>query len=88
MKKVVSNAQVAKLWASQKQWTAKNAQGSFYYRDSTIYSYGPHFPIARWINNTVYFTTRSYSKTTAKHKDLVKRVIPTGVPVQYVNSIP
>ena len=32
-----------------------------------MYSYGPHFPIARHYKGAVLFTTRSYSVTTARH---------------------
>jgi hypothetical protein len=70
-------SEVAHLWASQAQPTARNS-GNFYYNGLTIYSYGSHFPIAQiWDkdNSIVFFTSRSYSNTTAKHKDCVHYAI-------------
>lgn len=70
MKHVVSKSDVAHLWANQSQDNARNAGGNFYFDGRTIYSYGRHFSIATISekdSNTVYFTTRTYSNTTAKH---------------------
>ena len=70
---------VAHLWAHQSQDSARTAgQGNFYFRGDTIYSYGPHFPIARHVRNkrgqvAILFTTRSYSPSTARHKSIVSR---------------
>lgn len=52
----------------------------------TIFSYGHHFPIARLVEArdgapVVLFTTDGYSVSTAKHKTITRRAIPTGVPV-------
>lgn len=72
MKRVVKKSDVAHLWANKVQDDARNAQGNFYFRGDTIYSYGSHFPIAKHVVNekgekAVLFTERSYSNTTAKH---------------------
>lgn len=77
MKTVVSSNMVAHLWAGQSQPEARNQKGSLFFRDSTIYSYGSHFPIARHVKNkrgesAVLFTTRSYSATTAHHVSMVR----------------
>ena len=67
-KHVFKTEQVAHIWAQQTQDDGRNAQGNFYFTGDTIYSYGSHFPIARFINpQTVLFTTRRYSNTTSKH---------------------
>lgn len=73
MKKVVSTEQVAHLWANQLQTEATNSGRNFYFKDETIYSYGTHFPIAKHtgLNDTILFTTRDYSNTTAKQKHVV-----------------
>lgn len=47
MKTVVTSAMVAHLWANKSQKHAKNGGGCFYFEDETIFSFGPHFPIAR-----------------------------------------
>jgi hypothetical protein len=80
MKTVMKNDMVAHVWAAQSQSEARNAQGNFYFRDSAIYSYGGHFPIARFVKNkrgksAVLFTTRSYSNTTSKHICTVRQAL-------------
>lgn len=75
MKKVVSESQVAHLWANQVQDEARNPHKTFYFDNRTIYSYGRHFPIATIDandSNLVFFTTRDYSNTTSKHKYTVR----------------
>lgn len=67
-----SNREVAHLWAHQAQAAAEGSH--FYFEGDTIYSYGPHFPIARIVTvngvQRVLFTTDSYSVTTAGHKSI------------------
>lgn len=75
MKKVVSTDQVAHLWANQLQDEARNSRNNFYYYGLKIYSYGGHFCIAAIDpnkTNTVFFTTRGYSNTTAMHINIVR----------------
>lgn len=78
MKRVVSPEMVAHLWADQSQSEARNQQGNIYFRDSTIYSYGGHFPMARHVvgknkKPIVLLTTRRYSVTTARHLSMVRQ---------------
>ena len=75
MKTKGNNSDVAHFWANQNQDSLSNANGSFYYNDDIIFSYGSHFPIARIIDNIVLFTTGSYSNTTAKHMNHVHHAI-------------
>jgi hypothetical protein len=68
MKKVVSPQEVAHLFANQLQSEATNQNRSFYFYGKSIYSYGSHFCIAKFVDeNTLLFTERGYSNTTAKH---------------------
>ena len=65
----MNNTQVAHEWASQRRF---NGLGStIYFEDGIIYSYGPHFPIARIVpgpnGSIVLFTTQRNSATTARH---------------------
>lgn len=51
----------------------RSKQGSLFVRDSVLYSYGTHFPLAwkkgdKWIVND-----KKYSFTTSKHQSLVYR---------------
>ena len=73
---VFNNGQLAHVWAQQSQDSGKNQNGSFFFTGSTIYSYGSHFPIAKFVaDNTVLFTTESYGITTAKHCNDTRRSI-------------
>lgn len=79
MKTVYSNSMVAHVWAQQSQSYGRSNNGQFYFQDSTIYSYGSHFPIARFVTHkgktAVLYTTKSYRMTTAKHKNHVWQAI-------------
>jgi hypothetical protein len=89
IKHVVSESQVAHLWAHAGQDHANNPRHSFYFSGDTIYSYGGHFPAGvryvRPANNrtrprtpeAVYYfiTTRTYSATTAGHVSCVRQAV-------------
>jgi hypothetical protein len=67
---------VAHVWAQQTQAEGWTSRKTFYFEGATIYSYGSHFPIARFVTNkkgqrAVLFTTRKYSNTTSKHIGMV-----------------
>lgn len=47
--------------------------GAVYIHGDRIYSYGPHFPIAKRKGGTIHLTTRTYSKTTSSHVAAVRR---------------
>jgi len=73
MKRVHTPENVAHLFANQLQSEARTQAGNFYFNQSMIFSYGSHFCIARHIdNNTLLFTERNYSNSTAKHIAHVK----------------
>ena len=73
MKKVVSPSQVAHLFANQTQSEATTQGRNFYFYNKSIYSYGIHFCIAKFVDeNTLLFTEKSYSNTTAKHINHVR----------------
>jgi hypothetical protein len=64
---------------------------NFYFVNGTIYSYGSHFPIARHVINrrgerAIFFTTRTYSNTTARHLSYTRRAIPSGELVFHVHN--
>lgn len=69
MKKVFNSASdVAHAFALQEQSEGRNSGRSFYFEGDSLYSYGSHFCIARFTGTeTVLFTERKYSNTTAKH---------------------
>ncbi len=81
VREVHSVDMVAHLWAHQSQESARNGgRDNFFFRGTTIYSYGMHFPIAKHASNkrgesAVLFTTQTYSVTTAKHCSIVRNAI-------------
>ena len=91
MRRVVNKRTVAKMWAEQSQDSARNSNGSFFFEEKVIYSYGHHFPIACHITmddvlgkKAVLFTSRNYSITTSGHKSLVRQAILQS----YVFTVP
>jgi hypothetical protein len=71
----MNNKECAHLWANRSRPAAKGSH--FYFEGDTIYSYGPHFPIARLFQHkngplSFLMTTWGYSPTTAKHKSIVR----------------
>lgn len=80
MKTRFSNREVAHVWASQQQ--ANGRSGNIFFEGPSIYSYGHHFEMARFVTppatgvpEIVLVTTRSYSVTTASHLSRVKQAI-------------
>lgn len=50
--------------------------GNLFFINSTIYSYGHHFAIAKRIEHGIYlFTYRDYSSSTGQHKNIVRNAI-------------
>ena len=72
MKKVNTPQTTAHLFATQTQTESRTPNGSLYFNGKSIYSYGSHFCIAKFIDDkTLLFTERRYSNTTAKHISVV-----------------
>lgn len=73
MKKVLSPSEVAHVFANQLQSEGRTQTKNFFFYDKSIYSYGHHFCIAKFVDeNTLLFTERGYSNTTAKHINHVR----------------
>jgi len=72
-KQVFDVVDVPIVWLRQSQDEGRSAgRGQMYFNGNTLYSYGSHFPIARIFRapngeEVIMFTTRTYSKTTARH---------------------
>lgn len=88
MRKVFSSHnECAHIWASQSQHEGR--AGNIFFNDGVIYSYGMHFPVARFApeyGNLVLFTSRGYSSSTGKHKSLIQGAIPHGFNVVYCDD--
>lgn len=73
----MNNRQVAHVWAQQ---NGRDARGSnFYSAGVSIYSYGAHFEIARFVERrgarAVLFTTRGYSVSTSRHMSYARNAL-------------
>ena len=71
---------LAHLWFNQisgKRLGLCKRDGNVFFEGTNIYSYGRHFCIARVDrdNKRVFFTTRTYTRSTATHKNYVLRSI-------------
>lgn len=74
VKHVYDTSEIPHLWVHQWETlgNARNKQQNLYFEGPTIFSYGGHFPIARFVENkrhkrAVLFTTRTHGNTTAQH---------------------
>lgn len=91
-REVLSNGMVAHVWAQQSQPYGRSANRNFFFRDTTLYSYGQHFPVARFVQTAdggraVLLNRRSYSITTSGHQRLAARAIDgLRLPVFAVND--
>lgn len=70
-----SHSDVAHIWANRSKERVKGK--NMFFEGDTIYSWGPHFRIAKHITNArgeraVLFTSRSYSQSTGQHKSEVR----------------
>jgi hypothetical protein len=92
MRTVFDNRMVAHVWAQQSQREGRSNNGQLFFDGPTIFSYGRHFPIARFAvgkNGVRYvlFTTRDYSITTSKHKSFVRQSLTSAQPIYYVRDV-
>lgn len=72
MKKVNSPQDTAHLFATQSQIEAYTPTKNLYFYDKSIFSYGSHCCIGKFVDNqTLLFTESTYSRTTAKHINVV-----------------
>lgn len=87
VKQVFKYPQLAHVWAQQEQEHGRSPKGQMYFHGETIFSYGEHFPIARFTEATldgqrvVLFNSEKYGPTTSTHKDCVAGAL-RGLPVK------
>lgn len=82
-----SHNEVAHIWATQSQ--AQGRASRVFFEGQIIYSYGYHFPVARFApeyGDIVLFTSRGYSSSTGKHKSLIRAAIPSTYQVIYCDD--
>lgn len=94
MKKVFDTRMVCHVWAQQSQYEGRTSDKNIFFRDKTIYSYGEHFPMARFLDaDTVLVNRTHHSPTTGKHQSYVRQAIDhlhsiytTTEIIKFVNS--
>jgi len=82
-----SHNEVAHIWASQSQ--SEGRAGNIFFEGDTVYSYGRHFPVARFapeFGDIVLFTDRGYSNSTSKHKSIIRAAIPDSYQIVYCDD--
>lgn len=74
-KTVFSTDQTIHVWAQRSQPYGRNAKASVYFEGDTLYSYGAHFVMARFVDiegpeaqTIVLLNSESYSVTTSRHQ--------------------
>lgn len=82
MKTKFNNSELSHIWANQTQSHGKGS--NMFFEHETIYSYGYHFIIAKYVTNKegqkcIFLNQRSYSNSTNKQQSLVFRAIPENV---------
>ena len=77
MKNYQSNQKLVHAFATFQSYEGR--ANNMFFKGSTIYSYGEHFPIATRVDEFTFFNLNGYSNTTAKHKSLVRSAISTDI---------
>ena len=80
----MNNSTVAHNFANRIKLAGKGS--NMFYNNDTIYSYGYHFPLAKFVNNTIgeeiiLLNIKSYSSSTAKHQQKVRNAIPNNIKI-------
>lgn len=87
MRYVYPTVEIAHLFAAQSQEEARNPGKNFYFTGQTLFSYGPHYPVARLfprkkpLDDTpagryvAVINAARYSVTTAKHQFLARNAL-------------
>jgi len=68
MKTVFTNSEIVHVFNQQNQYEGRTSNGSMYFYNNKIYSYGSHYLLGEFLdNNTILINDKGYSNTTSKH---------------------
>ena len=68
MRKVFTNSEIVHVFNEQNQNEGRTSNGSMYFYNNKIYSYGSHYLLGHFIDNdTILINDKGYSATTGKH---------------------
>lgn len=71
-----SHAQTAHVWAQREYLRGRASDQRMFFEGSTIYSYGYHFPAAKFVtDDIVLINNDSYSVSTSKHMGYVRNAV-------------
>jgi hypothetical protein len=77
MRHVFNTSEVPHIWAQRSQQSGRG--GNLFFEGDSIYSYGRHFEIARFVarkkQTVVLLTTRTYSHSTSSHVSMTWRAV-------------
>lgn len=90
-----SHASLAHVWAQQSFSVGYASDRRMYFDGATIYSYGRHYPMARFTDlrdaegkRVVFFKQDGYSVSTAKHRNHTHHALcGLGVAIVYVDDV-
>ena len=72
MKTVFTNNEIVHVFNEQNQNEGRTSNGSMYFYNNEIYSYGSHYLLGEFLdNNTILINDKGYSNTTSKHISLL-----------------
>lgn len=72
MKTVFTNSEIVHVFNEQNQYEGRTSNGSMYFYNNKIYSYGSHYLLAEFLDsNTILINDKGYSTTTGKHISLI-----------------
>jgi inorganic pyrophosphatase len=72
MKTVFTNSELVHTFNLQNQYEGKTPNGSLYFYNTKMYSYGSHYLLCEFLDgNTVLINDKGYSNTTLKHISLI-----------------
>lgn len=74
-RQVFTGQEVPHIFAQRSQDSARNSNGTLYFRGDTLFSYRDSFPIARFFGDIVLFNADSYSVTTGKHQSWARQAL-------------
>lgn len=72
MKTVFTNSEIVHVFNEQNQYEGRTSNGSMYFYNNKVYSYGSHYLLAEFLDSqTVLINDKGYSTTTGKHISLI-----------------
>lgn len=74
----MSSSEVADAFVARRQQSARTPERSFYFEGDRLYSYGPHYVVARWDAGRIFVSHRPSSPTTSGHAGYLKRAAHAG----------